>query len=439
MDWLRTAAASRPEAPAVITPEHSYTYADLDRAADSVADIVAHSNLGDAAVAFWGERDLATVAAVWGIPRAGATAVAIDPALAPAESMRLTGLAGARGLWAMPPDGIDGLLRPSSPRREGGGGGSHPGTPGENPHYIVFTSGSDGPRKGVILTAANIAAAVTASQERLGNGPDDSWLAVLPLFHIGGLSILWRQAAQAAPVVLEAAFDPVRTASLLPSVAFVSVVPTMLRRVLAVGARGGGALRGVLVGGGPVDADLMREAITAGIPALQTYGMTETCSQVATVAPGDATRDLGTAGRPLRGAEVAIRSDGRIQVRGAMVSPGYLGESPHDDEWFVTGDRGSWDESGRLIVHGRSDAVIVSGGENVTPAIVEQELRAIPGVVDTRVFGEPDPEWGRRVVAEVVLAGTTIEEVAMLARARLAPAEVPREWRVVGAVTAKLD
>jgi O-succinylbenzoic acid--CoA ligase len=428
MDWLRRAAAARPAAPALITPERTITYGELDRAADAVAAIVTGSGLGGGAVAFWGERHPATVAAIWGIPRAGATAVPIDARLAPAESMRRTRVAGARGLWALPDGGIEALLRrPVDPTGDGGAA-----------RFIVFTSGSEGLSKGVVLTGDNVAASVEASASRLGNGPDDPWLAVLPLFHVGGLSILWRQAAAGAPVVLEPSFDPVRCASLLAEVTFASVVPTMLLRMLDGGVHGGGRLRAVLVGGGPADPALIRRALDAGIPVLQTYGMTETCSQICTVAPGDAEADLGTAGRPLAGAEVAVGSDGRIRVRGPMVSAGYLGEEPRSDEWFTTGDLGSIDAAGRLTVLGRADAVIVTGGENVHPGQVEQALRVIPGVVDARVFGEPDPEWGSRVVAEVVLDGISVDAVAAAARRRLAPAEVPQRWVVVEELPSKL-
>jgi o-succinylbenzoate---CoA ligase len=433
MDWLRQAALTRPEAAALITRAGTLTYAEMDHAADAVAAIVAGSGLAEGAVAFWGEHDPATVAAVWGIPRAGATAVAIDPSLPPAESMHLTREAGARGLWAMLDGGIDALLRRPRPA-----GGFADGMPGRA-RFIVFTSGSEGRRKGVVLTGDNAAAAVAASQERLGNGADDPWLAVLPLFHVGGLSILWRQAATAAPVVLEPEFDVTRCVRLLPTVAFASVVPTMLHRLIEAGARGGGALRGVLVGGGPADPALLRRALAAGIPALQTYGMTETCSQVCTVAPRDAEGDLGTAGRPLRGAEVAIGTDGRIRVRGPMVAAGYHGEAPRDDDWFVTGDLGEIDPAGRLVVLGRADAVIVTGGENVNPMEVERVLRRIPGVVDVRVYGEPDPEWGQRVVAEVVLADVEVETVSRQARAGLRPAQVPRRWEVVPRIDSKLE
>ena len=226
---------------------------------------------------FGAKSDPATAAAIWN-PHAGATAAPLDARMAPAEGMRLALQAGARGLWALPYWGIDALLRRSSPMED-------LLLHARRARLVVFTSGSEGERKGVMLSGNNVAASVTASAERLGSGSDDPWLAVLPLFHVGGLSILWRQAAAAAPVVLEPSFDPVRCAAFLPEVAFASVVPTMLLRMLDAGARGGGRLRGVLVGGGPADPALLRRAIDAGIPALQTYGMTETCSQVCTVAP----------------------------------------------------------------------------------------------------------------------------------------------------------
>lgn len=433
MDWLRISATARPSAPAIISPERVITYAELDRAADAVAAIISGSGLAGGVVAFWGERHPATVAAIWGIPRAGATAVPIDPRMAPAEAMRLTKEAGARGLWALPDGGFDTLLDRNTRSVEPTGG-----MPG-SARFVVFTSGSEGRRKGVILTGDNVAASVAASAERLGNGADDAWLAVLPLFHVGGLSIVWRQAAVGAPVILEPEFDPVRCAAHLTEVAFASLVPTMLLRILDAGGHGGPGLRGVLVGGGPSDPALLARALASGIPALQTYGMTETCSQVCTVAPDDAGRDLGTAGRPLAGVEVAIAGDGRIRVRGPMVSPGYLGEPPQTDGWFTTGDLGLIDTEGRLTVLGRADAVIVTGGENVHPAQVERVLRSIPGVTEARVFGEPDTEWGSRVVAEVVLEGTTVEAVAAEARRRFLPAEVPRRWAAVPSLPTKLS
>lgn len=432
MDYLARAAADRPESPAILYGERTISYRDLDRAANAVAGMVLGAGLGGTGVAFWGERDPATVAAVWGVCRAGATAVPVDARMPPAEAMQLTRDAGVRGLFPVPEGGIDALLDRTGPSEIPAWG-----PPSGDSRFVVFTSGSEGTHKGVILTGANIAASVAGSRDRLGNGPDDAWLGVLPLFHVGGLSILWRQAEQAAPVVLEAEFDPGRVAGLLGTTAYSSLVPTMLRRVLDTGRVG--ASGKVLIGGGPADVSLLRRAIDSGIPALQTYGMTETASQVTTVAPGDEEADLGTAGRPIHGAEVRI-ADGRIELRGPMLSPGYLGEVRRpENSWFTTGDLGSIDDQGRLTVLGRADAVIVTGGENVHPAAVERVLCSHPGVVDARVFGMPDEEWGRRVVAEVVLDGITVSEVREWAVSRLTLAQLPKEWRPVERLAGKLE
>jgi O-succinylbenzoic acid--CoA ligase len=205
-------------------------------------------------------------------------------------------------------------------------------------------------------------------------------------------------------------------------------------------------VRAVLVGGGPADPDLLRRAAAAGLPALQTYGMTETASQVATVDPAAISTEAGTAGRPLDGIEVRIVDErgrplprgttGQIEVRGAVVSPGALGEQERPPgRWLATGDLGSLDRDCRLTVAGRADDLIVTGGENVSPVAVEAALRLHPGVRDVRVRGEDDPEWGRAIVADVVLdGGCSVEEVGRFARGRLAGFQVPKRWNVVAAI-----
>ncbi|HSM02934.1 MAG TPA: AMP-binding protein [Acidimicrobiia bacterium] len=432
MDWLAHAAENRPDAPAIVFGDRTISYADLDRAANAVAGMVLGAGLEGSGVAFWGERDPATVAAVWGVCRAGSVAVPVDSRLPPAEAMRLTRDAGVRGLFPIPEEGIDALLDRRAPDETPAWGPPDPSS-----RFVVFTSGSEGAHRGVILTGENISAAVAGSRERLGNGPDDAWLCVLPLFHVGGLSILWRQAEQGAPVALESRFDPARIGRLLGTAAFSSLVPTMLQRVLDAGPVLGSGR--VLVGGGPADPSLLRSALEAGVPALQTYGLTETASQVTTVAPGDEETDLGTAGRPIPGAEVRI-AEGRIEVRGPMVTPGYLGEPEREPgSWFTTGDLGEIDGRGRLTVIGRADSVIVTGGENVHPTSVERALRSCPGVVDARVFGVADDEWGRRVVAEVVLDGVGVAEVREWVASRLTPSEIPKEWRTVEKLPGKLE
>lgn len=433
MDALARAAAEHPHAPALIGVDGITTYAELNAAAWGVADLIAASGtLGQHAVAFWGARTPETVAAVWGVPRTGVAAVPIDPRLAPATAMDATRSAGVRGLWVAPPGGLDRLMERGDP------------VDGPLGEYIVFTSGSQGKPKGVRITQGNIEAAVSASRLRLGHGRGDTWLGVLPLFHVGGLAILWRQAESAAPVVLHEAFDAAEVARALPDVTLASVVPVMLRRLLAAGASGSPGLRAVLVGGAASDRELLSAAREAGIPAVPTYGMTETTSQIATPDPDDPLD--GTVGSALEGAEIRVMRDetpvvgeqGRIEVRGPMVSPGYVGEVPRGPEdWFTTSDIGVVDSSGRLIVVGRADSGIVTGGENVHPAAVEAALRVHDEIHDIRVFGVADAQWGEIVVAEVVtdLDRESLDRLA----ARLPAAMRPRRWQVVPRMHRKLD
>lgn len=428
-DWLAEAAGVRPEAPALILEGGAVTYAELDGAADAVAATVAGGGFGPGErVAFWGENTVRAVAAVWGLPRAGTWAVPVSTRLPAAEAMRLTRAAGVRGLWA--PSRLD-LPRPARARGPEGGWGP----PDGSARYVVFTSGSSGGRKGAILGGTNVAASVAASQRRLGNGPDDRWLCVLPLAHVGGLSILWRSAAAGGAVVLENGFDPDRCARLLASgdLSFASLVPTQLRRILARHPGPYAGLRAVLLGGGPIDPGLVDRARSAGLPVLPTYGMTEACSQVAT---GDGTNSSDV-GLPLDGFEVRV-VDGQIEIRGPALFAGYVGEPERSSQdWHRTGDLGSIGSDGRLRIEGRADSVIVTGGENVHPARVESVLMGHPSIEDVVVSGRPDPDWGSIVVARVVpspVRSFDADEVAAFARRRLAPFEVPKEWSLVDSI-----
>ena len=195
----------------------------------------------------------------------------------------------------------------------------------------------------------------------------------------------------------------------------------MLRRMSDL--RAAPALRAALVGGGPVPRDLLEWAAERGLPLLQTYGMTETASQIATLPASEAASGTGSAGRPLPGVELRTSEEGEILVRGPMVSRGALAA----DGWLHTGDRGRLDGDGRLVLEGRMKDVIVTGGENVAAAEVEEALVAHPAVADAAVVGRPDPEWGEVVVAYVVLEGSVSdEELAAHCRRRLAGYKCPR-------------
>jgi O-succinylbenzoic acid--CoA ligase len=439
VDWLSIASDRSPDGAALIAGSVVVSYAQLDAAATTVAASLIDSGTDPVGrVAIWGTSEPRTVAALWGIQRAGAQAVVLTPGLPAMHAARLAAEAGAGILW----DRVDDELGPPGRARFTP---DHWGPPDPAARFVVFTSGSSGDPKGVVVTGSMVDASVEASRRRLGNGPGDAWLGTLPLSHVAGLSVLWRAAREAAPVVLERWFDAGTTARHLAAgtVTCASLVPTMLRRVLDAGPdRYHPGLRAVLVGGGPVEPSLIERALDSGLPALQTYGMTETVGQVTTVAPGEQRDGLGTAGRPLHGVEVRVAGDdgmpvppgaaGRIEVRGPTVTPGYVGEEERSPQaWFRTGDLGSLDESGALTVLGRADDVVITGGENVHPARVEAVLRGLPGVVDVRVYGEDDAEWGQVVAADLVLDGDLLGEVQGSARAVLPGFMVPKRWRSV--------
>ena len=282
---------------------------------------------------------------------------------------------------------------------------------------VMFTSGTTSAPKPVYLTPANWEANAIGSALALGLDLNERWLCTMPLAHVGGLAILLRSTLYATTVVLHERFD---TAAVLEAlmdqdraITLVSLVPTMLARLLDAGLAAPPTLRWVLLGGGPIPQPLLERAQAAGVPVAPSYGMTEACSQIATF------------GIPLHGVRVAIADTGEIRVRGAIVSPG----ARADDGWLHTGDLGEFDR-GRLRIIGRMADTIVSGGENIAPAQVEAVLLEHPAVADAGVFPRPDDEWGERVVARVVLrAGSTAtsSELREFLAGRLARFKVPKE------------
>jgi O-succinylbenzoic acid--CoA ligase len=298
---------------------------------------------------------------------------------------------------------------------------------------VLFTSGTSGRPKPVELTYANHCSSAFASAWNLGVAPDDHWLCALPLFHVGGLSILLRSAIYGTAAVVHEGFDADAVRAELESgrVTLVSLVPTMLRRLIAAGAGPMPGLRAALIGGAPAPRDLLARAVELGIPVVETYGMTETASQIATAPAEDALARPARAARPLPGVRLAIAPDGEILMRGPMVAE----RSVARDGWLHTGDLGRLDEGGLLHVEGRKGDVIITGGENVNATEVEAALTAHPAVDDAAVLGRPDPEWGEVVTAYVV-ADAAIDAAALAAhcRARLASYKVPRRIHVVDAL-----
>ncbi len=297
----------------------------------------------------------------------------------------------------------------------------------------VLTSGSSGAPRAVELTYGNFLWSAVGSAFNIGVEPEDRWLCCLPLSHIGGLGIAMRSVIYGTTAVLHDGFDVDRVAAALEEddVTVLSLVTTMLTRLLEAGADLSGP-RAILVGGGPVPKGPLEEAIGRGATVVQTYGLTEACSQVTTLAPADARRKLGSAGRPLLTTHLRIQ-EGEVLVQGPTVAPGCIDA----DGWLHTGDLGRIDEEGFLYVEDRIDDMIVSGGENVVPAEVEQVLLRHPEVADAAVVGREDPEWQQAVTAVVVLVDgseTTPDELRRHCAGELAGFKVPKRVELAAAL-----
>jgi O-succinylbenzoic acid--CoA ligase len=317
---------------------------------------------------------------------------------------------------------------------------------------IVPTSGTTGAPKLARLSHRALVRAALASSAHLGDQPGDRWLAALPLAHVAGLSILTRALVARRTVVLFdpegplfSRLDPLAAALRDHDVTLVSLVPSVLDRLIAepVSFRPGPKLRAVLLGGAAASRELLVRAHALHIPVLTTYGMTETCAQVATrpyterfAAPSDG--DLAAAGVPLPGVLVHTVG-GVIEVRGPTLFSGYVGEpgSNPGGGWFQTSDRGHFDENGALVVTGRTDDVVITGGENVDPVEVEAALLALPGIDAACVIGLPDPTFGQVVVALLVTSGVapkSLETIRSALAPKLAPYKLPRRVGVVAAL-----
>jgi O-succinylbenzoic acid--CoA ligase len=317
---------------------------------------------------------------------------------------------------------------------------------------VVATSGTADAPKVVELGADAIRWSALATSAALEAGPGDRWLCCVPVHGVAGLAVLARAWHTGLPVEVYDGFDPAAVGAAAGRATLVSLVPAMLRRLLAAGDAAS-RFRRVLLGGGPVPADLAKQAKDRGVGLVRTYGLTETFGGMAhdghpldgaevriggSTMPGE--REGGAGGG--RGSSVPA-PEGEILVRGPMLFRRYRGEPGRTAAalrggWLHTGDLGRIHHDGRLVVLGRVDDLVISGGVNVHPDEVEAVLADHPGVAEVAVAGRADPEWGQRVAAFVVARDPgrppTLEELRAFARERLAPAKAPRELIIVPAL-----
>lgn len=305
---------------------------------------------------------------------------------------------------------------------------------------VIATSGSAGVPKGVMLTRGNLDAAAAAANWRLPLAAGDVWLGCLPLYHIGGISLLYRCLRAGATLLLHEDFSAAAVWRDLHqhAVTHISLVPVMLARLLevAAGRSPPADLRHALIGGGALSRPLLETALAAGWPICPTWGMSESAAQAATLTcPGNDWQP-GQVGEFLPGLEGRIAADGRIHLKGAQVMAGYLNPQRRrgyglDDGWLPTADLGRFDAAGRLTVLGRADDVLVSGGVNVHPHEVENCLAACPGVSDVAVTAVADPVWGDALVA-LIVGPAESHVVDQWLRQHLPAAKRPRRIRRIG-------
>ena len=316
---------------------------------------------------------------------------------------------------------------------------------------IMYTSGTTGLPKGVRQTVGNHQASALASVLNIGLTEDDVWLCAVPLFHISGFSILVRSLLYGNAVKLYKKFDGDRAALDIAEgqVTHMSAVAVMLQKVLQgleeKGIEASPKFKMILAGGGPVPENYIERAHRLKLMVSQTYGMTETSSQTATLSNEDALRKLGSAGKPLFFNQIQIADavesgeNGEILIRGPHVTPGYIGrfseKSSTIDGWLHTGDIGYLDEEGYLFVVDRRSDLIISGGENIYPAEIENVLLSHPAVQEAGVCGVEDETWGQVPAAFIVLNSDVNEDVLTeFCIGRLAKYKVPKYFYVVPAL-----
>jgi fatty-acyl-CoA synthase len=321
---------------------------------------------------------------------------------------------------------------------------------------LVYTSGTTGRPKGALLTHANCFWTNLSFDRVAGLADDDVVLSVLPQFHCGGWNVqpllAWWKGAR---VVLEPSFDAARALELIAETGVTTMMGVPANYLFMANEPGFASaelssLRRAVVGGAPMPEALLETWHERGVEIVQGYGLTEAAPNVLCLPPEDATRKRGFAGKPYPHVDVALRDpesgrlvegagEGELVVRGPNVFAGYWRDldataAAFADGWLLTGDVAARDEEGYYRIVGRLKEMVISGGENVYPAELENVLHEHPAVAEAAVVGIPDERWGEACLAFVVLAtGQSAGEAELLAfcRERLAKYKVPREVRFV--------
>ncbi|MBA2694191.1 MAG: o-succinylbenzoate--CoA ligase [Rubrobacter sp.] len=412
---LRTAALAAPDSPAVVGHYGEASFADLDRRATASARKLESLGLSDGAkVGVRLPKSAGQIFLILAAMRAGSVFVPISTRIPPegipplletagcsafvsAADVALRAAEGSRARPFRPEELLGDVCEPSSEGIQ---------IPLDRPATIVFTSGSTGSPKAALHTFGNHFFSALGSNANIRLVPGDVWLHSLPLSHVGGLSILFRCLTAGATMAFSNPNSSVGRAIPEAGATHVSLVATQLRRLFDEDAPFDG-VKAILLGGSAMPGSLLEEAHRRGLPVHTSYGLTEMSSQATTTRPGASLEELRTSGGPLPYREASVADgDGEILVRGETLFSGYvegdgLSRPFDEDGWFHTKDLGRIDGEGRLTVLGRKDNLFISGGENIQPEAVEEEIRRAANVEDAVVVPISDDEFGYRPVAFV--------------------------------------
>lgn len=462
---VRELAATRPGAPAVTLGETTRTFAELDERSSRVAQALLGAGVGPGDRVGVLDKNAPTFfEVVLGAAKVGAVTVGLNFRLAAPEVADVVADC-APALVVVDPAFTD--LLPAGPARvvlgpeyeswlggaEDPGGGLDP----DAPVLQLYSSGTTGRPKGAVLTSANLLWTPRMGAEFYGMDAGTVNLVPAPLFHIGGAGYALTALGQGGHTVLVRDMDPVAVLGLMERhrVTHTFLVPAVVQMLAESPALPGtdlSALRRIAYGAAPMGETQLRKAIALfGCDFMGVYGMTETAGSVVSLQPED--HDPGgpragllrSVGRPLpwvelrvvdpaTGTDAEVGGVGEIWVRSGQTTAGYWGqpeltaETITDDGWLRTGDAAYLDAEGYLFLHDRMKDMVVSGGENVYPAEVENVLHAHPGVLEAAVIGVPSDRWGETVKAVVVRRpGTVLDgaELVAFARERLAHYKCP--------------
>ena len=413
---VRANAESRPEAPALITSEKTWSWAELDELVSSTAVYFDNIAPSGSRIAVQMPNSPELVALILAALRTGHVLALIStrlPKKAARERIEAIGAYEVEGndRRLQTADRRDQTIQPqpsSVLRPPSSLPTTLPSIPLSHPATIAYTSGTTGTPKAALHTVGSHVWSARGLTEAIPLVPEDRWLLNLPLYHVSGLAIVYRCALAGAAVVLPGSEMSTGEAIRTFGVTHTSLVATQLYRLLREDFSLN-TLKAVLLGGSAIAPASLADAAERGLPIHTSYGLTEMVSTVSSTPPGAERDDLATSGKLLPHSELAIL-DGEIHVRGRPRFAGYVDDdqliSPFDEEgWFATGDLGFLDEAGRLHVTGRKDNRFISGGENIQPEEIEAALNALPGVVQAVVVPVADDEFGQRPVAFVQLEG----------------------------------